>query len=157
MLPTATMSATTAVPDRRIRQRLRLMVAAMIVWAVGYLIVMLAQQNDAWWGPGLFISMALIPAFAVALALRRGSPRWLAAAVCLLASWAAILGVVGLASIGLPLLLVSFLTYRTIPACADGREGRPDRRWSRRALGASLVLGLAYALAAVVAVIVGSN
>jgi hypothetical protein len=129
----------------------------MVVWAAAYLLVLLVQGTYSWLSLGLFTSMALIPAILLAVALRQRSPRGLAAAVVLLAAWSTILGVVGLVSlIGLPLLVVGFLAFRTVPACADGREGRPDRRWSRRVLAVSLALGLAYTLVAIVATILSS-
>jgi hypothetical protein len=129
----------------------------MVVWAAAYLLVLLVQGTYSWLSLGLFTSMALIPAILLAVALRQRSPRGLAAAVALLAAWSTILGIVGLVSlIGLPLLLVGFLAFRTFPACADGREGRPDRRWSRRALAVSLALGLAYTLVAIVVTILSS-
>jgi hypothetical protein len=150
------MAATSGL-DRRTRTRLWLLAAAMVVWAVAYLLVLLVQGTSSWWSLGLFTSMALIPAILVAVALRRPSPRGLAAAIVLLAAWSTILGILGLVSlIGLPLLLVGFLAFRTIPACADGREGRPDRRWSGRVLAVSLTLGLACALVAIVGTILSS-
>ncbi|MGC1184480.1 MAG: hypothetical protein WBA31_04915 [Candidatus Dormiibacterota bacterium] len=142
----------------RTRLWLWLMAAAMVIWAGAYLIISLAGEVYPWWGGGVFISMALIPALLMAAALRGGSPKRLAGATVVLAVWSTILGVLGLVSlIGLPLLLVALLAFRTIPACADGRQGRPDRRWSRRVLVASLVLGLGYALLAIVVSILASG
>lgn len=134
------------------------MAAALVIWAAAYLIISLAGEVYPWWGGGIFISMALIPALLMAAALRGRSPKGLAGATVVLAAWSTILGVLGLVSlIGLPLLLVGVLAFRTIPACADGRQGRPDRRWSGRVLGLSLVLGFCYALLAIVASILWSG
>ena len=98
--------------------------------------------------PAWFTAMALMPAAAVASALIVGSPRWLVAATTTMVVWATILGVLGLASFGLPLILVAFLAYRILPACADGQLGRPDQTWVRRMTVVSGLVGLAFAFAA---------
>lgn len=101
--------------------------AAMVAWASGYLAIILAQgDTQDWWAPGWFVAMALIPAGAMVVGLTGASPRRLVVATATLASWAAILGVLGLVTlVGAPLLLVepsptsSSRVWRT-----DGRAGR---------------------------------
>lgn len=146
-------------PESRVRTRMWLLTAAMVVWAGGYLAIILAQgSTQDWWLPGWFVAMALIPAAGMVIGLRGKSPRWLVVATATLASWGAILGVLGLVSlIGAPLILVGALAYQLIPALADGQQGRPDRAWARRRILVCFVVGLVFAFAALVTAIIASG
>src|SRR5487761_110566 len=112
----------------RTRARLLVLATSMLVWAVGYTVILIAQGSSlGWQRPAGLIAMALIPAGAVALGVIGRSPRQLVGATTLLAAWATILGLLGLLSLGLPLIFVAALAYRVASNYADGKEGRPNR------------------------------
>ncbi len=158
MLDASAMQAEVGRLQPRIRIRMWVLTAAVVVWAGGYLVITIAQGSlQDWWGPGWYLALALIPAGLMAIALRGRSPRALVVATSILATWAAILGVLGLVSlIGAPLLLVGAVAYQALPTLADGEQGRPDWGWGRRVLVLSGLLGLLVAFVALVTTIIST-
>lgn len=132
--------------DRRSRNRLLGLASLMLFWAMGYGLILVLQGAALGWRiPAGLMAMALIPAAAVALCSMGRSPRRLVAAIMAMASWATILGVVGLLSVGLPLIGIAFLAYRLAHRYADGQAGRPTLTWARWAAAISAIAGIALA------------
>jgi hypothetical protein len=101
--------------------------------------------------------LALIPAGLMVIALQGRSPRALVVATSILATWAALLGVLGLVSLsGAPLLVVGAVAYLALPTLADGEQGRPDWGWARRVLVLSGLLGLLVAFVALLTTIIST-
>jgi len=144
--------------DTRTRNRIRLLAAAAVVWAVADLLILLTQGFPSGWQLQVtFLFMALVPAAALTVSLRGRSPRTLVVALATLGTWAAILGVLGLVTIvGLPLLLVAAFAYLLTRGYADGKQGHPDGGWALRAGLVTGAIGLAVGLIGLVITILSA-
>jgi hypothetical protein len=137
---------------------MRLLAAAMVVWAAVYLLILFTQGFSAGWQLQVtFIFMTLVPAAALMLALRGRSPQRLVVALATLASWATILGVLGLITIvGLPLILVAAFAYSLTRKYADGEQGHPSGGWALRAGLITGGIGVAVGLVGLVITILSA-
>lgn len=115
------------------------MLAAVVVV---YLWVIVSQGGgDGWQRPAMVTAFLLISVAAGAIAMTTPSPRVLVACGALMAAWTAIWGLLGIMSIGLPLLVISVAAYMVTTQYANGIGGRPWRRWSSSALLLSAAVG----------------
>ena len=144
--------------EPRTRDRMRLLAAASVAWAVADLLILLTLGFPSGWQLQVtFLCMAVLPAAALLLALRGRSPETLVVALTTLGSWALILGVVGLVTIvGLPLILVAAFAYLLTRRYADGQQGRPNGGWALRAGLIAGGIGLAVGLIGLVITILSA-
>lgn len=140
-------------PDKglRVKPSLLMVTVGLAVVLVGYWVALGTQSPVPGLRP-LFVSGILLGGLcAGALASVVRSRRVGVACGALVATWAAIWGVLGTFSMGLPLLIIAGASLYLTARAADGVDGHPSRRWAVGALALTGSAGVALTVVCLVA------